>query len=500
VKLELVLPDHSRLALEDEVTIGRAPGSTLRLSDPSVSRVHARISPADDGFAVLEDAGSAYGTWLDGRRLAAPARVHAGARIRVGNQELLVDRGRAAREAGPTIVVPETATAATRFGGRPRLRSGHALKRLEAREGERRWVLKDLRSDRFVRLSDADADLLGLVEGERSLGELVSEAERRLGSSGPTQLAMLLASLGDRGFLAGTDAEAEPVRPRFQRQWAWPGAAALFDRLLRHGGWILLRPPALVLLAALAAVGVAVFAYLVAGRYGTPFVVASKVGIGGVVFVLGRLAVAAVHETAHGLVMASFGRPVKEAGLKFVLIFPYVYVDTSDAWFEPRRRRIAVSAAGPVSDLCLGGSFSLCCLALAPGAVRDVCFQLAFGAYVGAFFNLNPLVDRDGYNILVDVLREPGLRRRAREQLRRRIASGRRSSDSPVLTRYAVIGLGWTLLGVAFAIAMSARYERTFVQIAPVSLVWTVMAALWVVLLLPVLALVGLPLLQRLRR
>src|SRR6185295_18220843 len=141
--------------------------------------------------------------------------------------------------------------------------------------------------------------------------------------------------------------------------------------------------------------GLAAFFALIAGRYGTPFIVASKAGIGGVVFVLGRLAVAAVHETAHGLVMASFGRPVREAGFKLVLVFPYVYVDTSDAWFEPKRRRIAVSAAGPVSDLCLGGAFALGCLAAPAGAVRDVLFQVACGAYVGAFFNLNPGLDRD---------------------------------------------------------------------------------------------------------
>ena len=200
-------------------------------------------------------------------------------------------------------------------------------------------------------------------------------------------------------------------------------------------------------LGTLAVAGLAVFAYLVAGRYGTPFVVASKVGIGGLVFLLGRLAVAAVHETAHGLVMASFGRRVREAGVKRVLIFPYVYVDTSEMWFAPRRRRIAVSAAGPASDLCLGGAFALCCLAAAPGPLRDVLFQLAFGAYVGAFFNLNPMVERDGYHMLVDVLREPGLRARAREQLRRRIAGRGRASDSAVLTRYSLLGLGWSAAG-----------------------------------------------------
>jgi putative peptide zinc metalloprotease protein len=156
-----VLPDHSRIALHDEVTIGRDPVSTLRLSDPSVSRRHARISPAAGGAVMLADAGSSYGTWLDGHRLQAPARLRAGSSIRVGNQELLVDRRREDSEAGRTIVVPQNATATVRFGSRPRMRSGYALKRLAATEGDRRWVLKDLRSPRYLRLSDADASWSG---------------------------------------------------------------------------------------------------------------------------------------------------------------------------------------------------------------------------------------------------------------------------------------------------------------------------------------------------
>ena len=502
--LEIVLPDHSRLALLDAVTIGRAPENTVRLADPTVSRVHARLTPAGAGAAVLEDAGSSYGTWLDGRRVETPTRLRAGSRFRVGNQELVVDRRRRDDESGRTVIVPPAATAATRFGEHPRVRSGYALKRLEATEGDRRWVLKDLRSGRFVRLSDPDAELFTLIDGASSLAELVLEAERRLGPTGPARLTLLLASLGERGFLAGTPGaeDEEPGAGRLRRlaasrQAAWPGAAALFDALYRRGGWILVTRQARALLGALALVGVSVFAYLVVGRYGTPFVVASKLGIGGIVFLLGRLAVAAVHETAHGLVMASFGRRVREAGVKLVLIFPYVYVDTSDAWFEPRRRRIAVSAAGPLSDLCLGGTFALCCLAAAPGTMRDVLFQLAFGAYVGAFFNLNPMIERDGYHILVDVLREPGLRRRAREQLRRRLAGGGRATDSSRLARYSLFGLAWSLVGAGIAVAMSLRYEPTFAQLAPGALVWTVMIGLWAALLAPVLAIVAVPLVER---
>ena len=100
-----------------------------------------------------------------------------------------------------------------------------------------------------------------------------------------------------------------------------------------------------------------------------------------------------------------------------MLVFPYAFVDTSDGWFEPRRRRLAISAAGPASDLLVGGVFSLGA-AFVHGTVRDILFQLAFAAYVGAFSNLNPLLDRDGYHMLVDWLGEPGLRQRARAHLR----------------------------------------------------------------------------------
>jgi putative peptide zinc metalloprotease protein len=227
-------------------------------------------------------------------------------------------------------------------------------------------------------------------------------------------------------------------------------------------------------------------------------VVASKIGIGGLIFLAGRFLVVAIHETAHGLTMASFGRSIDKAGLKFVFVIPYAFVDTNEAWFEPRRRRIAISAAGPVSDLALGGLFSICSLAFA-GTVREVFFQLAFAAYIGAFFNLNPFLDRDGYQMLVDVLREPGLRRRAREQFERRLSGRGRSSDSPVLARYSLAGLVWGVLAVGFAVYMSLRYEPIMIRYAPETVVHVVLATLWVALFIPVLWVIVKPLYQRLR-
>jgi putative peptide zinc metalloprotease protein len=182
-----------------------------------------------------------------------------------------------------------------------------------------------------------------------------------------------------------------------------------------------------------------------------------------------------------------------------MLVFPYAYVDTSEAWFEPRRNRIAISAAGPISDLTLGGAFSIVSLSVPAGAVRDIVFQLAFGAYIGALFNLNPMLERDGYQILVDVLREPGLRRRAREQLARRITGREEATDSRLLHRYALLSVAWTAGAALFVAVLSVRYEAPLAAAVPKPVAWLLLAGLWTALLTPVVVMVGGPLRQRFR-
>jgi pSer/pThr/pTyr-binding forkhead associated (FHA) protein len=83
------LPDGTQeLRLDDrEIVIGRGPEVTLPLSDPLVSRRHARIY-LESGRARLQDVGSANGTFLNGERIAGEALLHAEDVIRLGSAEL----------------------------------------------------------------------------------------------------------------------------------------------------------------------------------------------------------------------------------------------------------------------------------------------------------------------------------------------------------------------------------------------------------------------------
>jgi putative peptide zinc metalloprotease protein len=526
-----VLPGGSRVPIGASLTIGRGEQANVRIVDQTVSRVHARISLGPDG-PVIEDAGSRFGTTLSGNALNGPTRLYPGAQIRVGDVFIGVEADVPARlaspsvtpvrehDAGPgeTIVVPIDATLmglrsapspVLSLDGRlrPRVRSGWALKRLAADEGEERFVLRDLEGGAFVRMDADDAALFELLDGNRTVAELLSEAERLVGPAGPGRLARLIADLADRGLLDGVGAATTTPEPEGRlarlfkprdRTVTWVGN--YFERAYHHWGRAFFSPLAVTFLALFALAGFGAFAYIVGARFGTPFVVANRLAIGGAVFVVGRFALVAVHELAHGLALAHYGRRAARGGLRLVLIFPYAFVDTSEAYFESRAHRIVISAAGPACDLTLGAAFSFACWAAPRGSLSDVFFQLAFGAYVGAFFNLNPFLDRDGYQILVDFLREPGLRQRARQQLAQRLSGvAPEEETSPVLARYSLAGVIWSAIGAAIAILFAAHYAHHIPAQIPHGLVVAIFIGFCVLLFIPVLVQLGAPLLKRAR-
>jgi len=73
-------------------TIGRARGVDFVVDAPLVSRVHCRLTSDAAGHLDVEDLESTNGTFVNDERLAAPTRLEAGDRLRVGRVELTVER------------------------------------------------------------------------------------------------------------------------------------------------------------------------------------------------------------------------------------------------------------------------------------------------------------------------------------------------------------------------------------------------------------------------
>lgn len=73
-------------------TLGRGTDADVRINDPGISRLHARISvggTVDDPHLRLEDLGSTNGVLVDGQRVRT-CTLREGSRIEMGNTRLLV--------------------------------------------------------------------------------------------------------------------------------------------------------------------------------------------------------------------------------------------------------------------------------------------------------------------------------------------------------------------------------------------------------------------------
>ncbi|MGR8920908.1 MAG: peptidase M50, partial [Gammaproteobacteria bacterium] len=176
--------------------------------------------------------------------------------------------------------------------------------------------------------------------------------------------------------------------------------------------------------------------------------------------------VKALHELGHGLATRVWGGEVHQAGLLFVAFMPLPYVDASASnAFPERHRRIVVSAAGIMVELALAAAALMLWLAIEPGIVRNIAYNvMLIGSVSTLFFNGNPLLKFDGYYVLTDAAGLPNFASRANRYLAYLVkhhvfgVAGHRSpvtheSEPPWLLIYGVLAWCYRIV-IVLVIAM----------------------------------------------
>jgi putative peptide zinc metalloprotease protein len=172
-----------------------------------------------------------------------------------------------------------------------------------------------------------------------------------------------------------------------------------------------------------------------------------------------------VHEAAHAATCKHFGRRVNRAGIGWYFFAPVAFVDTSDVWAAGRLPRILVSAAGPYSNLILSGTAALAALLLAPGDQRSVLWSFSLTGYVLALVNMNPLLELDGYYMVMDLLEIPNLRARALAYLGS-VLCGRAAAEPRLRLIFMVFGAASLAYGIALGLGVLWAYRRYIGDVA----------------------------------
>ncbi|MCA9917013.1 MAG: cyclic nucleotide-binding domain-containing protein [Anaerolineales bacterium] len=380
------------------------------------------------------------------------------------------------------------------------LRNTHIeVSRLQSRT-ETYYVIKEPESKSYLRLGEEDYALWWQMNGRKSIKDLLFYSLKRYKTLPIGHLTALIGELKDGRFLQDPNVkvydqiEAELIarapasrgQKLVQRflytEIATSGLEDFFTPLYRQ-----LKPLFWPLTQTLLFLLVLVGAFLFGLNYFSEEYNITGSGLGVLTLIVANVIVIGLHELAHGLVTKHVGRDLDRGGFLLYWGLPAFFVDTRDTWLSPRLDRIKVSWAGPYSGLMLGGLIGVLITAvtaydssLQKSLLVTFLFQIGFLAYLSVVVNLNPLLELDGYFMLMDWLEMPGLRHRAFHFLRHEAWPRLREAGSPLkfwhnLNRAERIFLLFGVLALiysAFALWLALTFWRGYVSDFFVNL-WT---------------------------
>jgi CRP-like cAMP-binding protein len=354
---------------------------------------------------------------------------------------------------------------------RPRMAEHVERKDFSDRGGRAYTMLANTRDRVYYRVEAAESAVLPLLDGTRTLGEIVVGYFQESGELDFGAVADLVHALYIRGFLTeqfvDTDAALSHALARrglrarlanfLQTHTArWSGADRFTRTLYRSGMWVFFRPVGTLLASVILAVGALAFATTVPSHHGYSLDPQS-VGLGLVVLLVLSSVVAFVHELGRAARLVHEGRRVNGAGFRVSFGSPNFFVDDSDALMLDRGPRIACNFAGTYFESVITALAAIALWAWPDGRLAMTLFGFVVLNFFVLILNLVPLLDLDGYRILCDALRIDDLRPRSLAFVRHDLWAKLRNREGFTgaeigVGLFGTLGVAFTIFGVAAAI------------------------------------------------
>jgi putative peptide zinc metalloprotease protein len=303
---------------------------------------------------------------------------------------------------------------------RPRQRPGVELHERITADGTSVLTLKDGARGKYFRLSREGAFVWNRLDGTHTLRDLTMDLFLAYKVLAPDVVMDIIRHLAAEEFVELERLDTTAARSRRQRfidgvfrvmeyTFSLNGCDAFFNGLYTHVGRYAFTRIGIVLTLALAAGGFAAFLAMAQRSAGTLLHAATIARVGVVMIPLIIVAIL-LHELGHGVAAKAAGARVDRVGFGWFWFRMMLFVDTSDAWLANREQRMLVDAGGILVNLVLAGAAGYIALFTPNLTVAAVAWVFALWSYMAVLRNLNPLLEYDGYYLLMDALERPNLR------------------------------------------------------------------------------------------
>jgi CRP-like cAMP-binding protein/Zn-dependent protease len=312
---------------------------------------------------------------------------------------------------------------------------------------------------------EADAaDIIKLMDGTRSVKEIVVERFQESGDLELTRVAEITRALHVGNFLqtpfvdveAAVSAALDPASKTRKKLRGFAKTLSIewdnADRFVRwfydHGLKYWFRWWAQLISVGICLAGFVAFWSIVHSHRFT--LSGSSVALGFVILTVLDYLSTFVHEMGHAIVLLHYGRKVKSAGFMVYFGSPAFFVEGSDGLMLERRQRILQAFGGPYAETVMAGVAAMIAWEFPAFFLSQTLYQFAVLGYLVIFMNLVPLLELDGYWILSDLIQVPDLRPRSLAFIQHDVWHKLRNRER--FTRQE-LGLGlYGVLGVLFTI------------------------------------------------
>ena len=122
-----------------------------------------------------------------------------------------------------------------------------------------------------------------------------------------------------------------------------------------------------------------------------------------------------MHELGHAYTSHRLGIRVASIGVAFLVLFPIMYTDTTDAWrLRDRYERLRIVLAGVKTEIHIALLATFLWSFLPDGVLRSIAFFVATTSWVTSLaVNISPFMRFDGYYAMSDVLDAKNLQPRS---------------------------------------------------------------------------------------